>query len=400
MMKKTLLAVLVGLFMVMTIFVPSNVYAEDIQNTVNYTVRGEIYIWDGDYTDGVSSGTGIESDPYIIEGWEIDGSISGYGIIFDETNAYCIVRDCYIYSARDSGAGDSAGILLWISNNITIQNCTVEDCDIGISIDVSTNVNINRCYLDENGIEETGGGGGFEFTGVEIISSNNIVVSYNEILNDYSESIRIWNSYNCIIEYNTIFNSTEHGIDFSRAWDNIIRNNHISYCLNGLMAIGDSSGLMPVEYNMVYNNTLANNTERGIYLYNTENNTFYFNNFVGNGENVMEFNSILFNGAVYTNIWYSVSDKGNYWDDYTGFDTTGDGIGEEPYVITNETYNGVNLDLYPLVEPYNGTLPTVAPTWSEAIVILLIGILPFLILFVIFKKIMEWMNGAISNKKK
>ena len=38
---------------------------------------------------------------------------------------------------------------------------------------------------------------------------------------------------------------------------------------------------------------------------------------------------------------------GNYWDDYNGSDTNGDGIGETPYII-----DGNNSDNYPLIERF------------------------------------------------
>lgn len=403
--KNRIMAIMVACVMIaMVVMVTGNVSASDIPATIDFTSRGEIYIWNDDFilANGVSSGTGTSGDPYIIENWEIDGSVTGYGIIIEETDAYYTIRNCYVYEARDESA--SAGIILLLSNNATIENCTIEDCDIGISVDVCTNVVIDGCELDQNGIEETGGGDVF-FTGIEIISSDNIIVSSNEIINDYSESIRIWNSYDCVIESNIIFNGTEHGIDFSRSWNNIIRNNHISYCLNGLKAVGDSAGFMPVEYNTIYNNTIENNVERGIYLYNTENNTFYYNSLIGNSENVMEYNSVLFNGAYYSNIWYDDESSfkvGNYYDDYTGSDINGDGIGEERYPIVNETYGEVNYDYYPLVEAYNGTLPQPEPTDIDLLGSIIISIIPIIIVLMIIKWVVNEIQKAIKidNKKR
>lgn len=391
--KNRIMAIMVACVMIaMVVMITGNVSASDIPATIDFTSRGEIYIWNDDFilANGVSSGTGTSGDPYIIENWEIDGSVTGYGIIIEETDAYYTIRNCYVYEARDESA--SAGIILFLSNNATIENCTIEDCDIGISVDICTNVVIDGCELEYNGIESSGG----FTTGIEIISCDNIIISSNEVTNDYSESIRLYNSYDCILEYNVIFNGTEHGIDFSRSWDNIIRNNHISYCLNGLYAVGDTVGFSPVEYNLVYNNTITNNVEKGIYVYNTENNTFYFNNLLDNPLNVLEYNDLSFNGGYYSNIWYSSTNKGNYWDDYLGFDANGDGIGEESYPIYNETAQEVNYDLYPLVEAYNGTLPQPEPTDIDLLGSIIISIIPVILILMIIKWIVNEIQKAIK----
>jgi len=102
----------------------------------------------------------------------------------------------------------------------------------------------------------------------------------------------------------------------------------------------------------------------GIYSANSTSNNIYLNNFINNIRNVNSYNS--------TNIWnstskitYTYKDKtyknylGNYWDDYAGSDTDGDGIGDTPYSIDGDK------DYYPLMEPgenYFSTTPTPTPT--------------------------------------
>ena len=95
------------------------------------------------------------------------------------------------------------------------------------------------------------------------------------------------------------------------------------------------------------NNTITQNivssSNYGIQLYNCSNNIIYYNNF-NNTENGKD------DGE---NSWYnSALNKGNYWSDYNGSDENGDGVGDTPYEIPD----GDNVDEYPLMMPYNGSI--------------------------------------------
>jgi parallel beta-helix repeat protein len=109
--------------------------------------------------------------------------------------------------------------------------------------------------------------------------------------------------------------------------------------LNGAVGINivDSSDII------IHDNDIVNN-EYGIkVISSSENNLFYHNNFIDNDQNAYD---------ECINFWDNgYPSGGNYWDDYTGYDNNDDGIGENPYNITD----GSNKDNYPFIEQ-NGWL--------------------------------------------
>lgn len=81
-------------------------------------------------------------------------------------------------------------------------------------------------------------------------------------------------------------------------------------------------------------------------------NKIFLNNFIGNTINACDYGS---------NIWHNDSiQKGNYWDDYSGSDGNGDGIGDTPYILPC----GSGSDSYPLMNEIDLFIPTVNITIS------------------------------------
>jgi len=89
----------------------------------------------------------------------------------------------------------------------------------------------------------------------------------------------------------------------------------------------------------VISNTIKENVY-GILAYSIipNNNTISRNNFVGNDVNAYDD----------SNSSWSYLINGNYWDDYTGEDKNGDGIGDTPYDIPG----GSAQDEYPRIKPF------------------------------------------------
>lgn len=83
--------------------------------------------------NGVVGGLGTQTDPYVIEGWEIDATGSDYGIFIENSDAYFIIRNCLIFRAQ------WYGIRLDNVKNGKIENCQMVNNKYGIHLQGSLN---------------------------------------------------------------------------------------------------------------------------------------------------------------------------------------------------------------------------------------------------------------------
>lgn len=163
----------------------------DAQSSVDYNLRGSITIvGDSDFTseNGVTGGSGTEEDPYVIEGWEIDGGSPALEI--SGTEAHYIVRDCYLHS------GWSYSIEISNSCNGTFEGNLIEDFDYGGYISTCGNLRFegnnfsgsdytslffsscDSCLVLNNSI------GPSSFDGITLDSCTGFIISGNDFFED------------------------------------------------------------------------------------------------------------------------------------------------------------------------------------------------------------------------
>jgi hypothetical protein len=97
----------------------------------------------------------------------------------------------------------------------------------------------------------------------------------------------------------------------------------------------------------------------------TVQNTLYHNNFMGNGQQAIDWN------WVGTNSWDN-GKQGNYWSDYTGGDWNFDGIGDASYKLSEAvSFYAPSIqseDRYPLMAPFDIDSATVElPEWASSL---------------------------------
>ncbi len=187
--------------------------------------------------------------------------------------------------------------------------------------------------------------------GNEISSTGQAAVMVDAVQYTAISEPHVIPNHNYIYENN--ITCTESGISLRTSLNTVVFKNLIFGCKNAIMMSG-------ANQNTFLGNTLSGSKEYAIYLAFSNNNTFYHNNFLDNAGQVYE------NHRVYW--WYIQNDtynsegntfdngnEGNYWDDYTGSDTNGDGIGETPYTVYENF-----TDRYPLTTPFDISSVTVS----------------------------------------
>ncbi|HVL87842.1 MAG TPA: right-handed parallel beta-helix repeat-containing protein [Candidatus Thermoplasmatota archaeon] len=82
--------------------------------------------------NGVRRGSGTASDPYVIEGWDIDAS-SQDGILLSGVTRHVVIRNNRIANGLESaGRYVYSGIVVQNSGNVTIEGNDIENCYDGI----------------------------------------------------------------------------------------------------------------------------------------------------------------------------------------------------------------------------------------------------------------------------
>ncbi len=370
----------------------------DKGNTKSYAERAPIEIGgDGNFTaeNGVVSGSGTASDPFVIGGWEINAS-QQTGVHIMDTTAHFTLRNVFVH-----GGGDAyGGIVLESCSNASIMECRVIRCASGIAAEWCNNLTVSGNYCIDNtgsgvrvgvlpllggittisnntvagnghyGINCEGGGGqgaliadnyvtDSTLDGIHVHWLHDSVISRNVVINEdfevsHRSGIYMGCSSNILISNNTFTNvggypgSRGTGVEILSG----MGGDNITVVSNSVMNwdCGIHSALLPdtvIVSNLISRNVLGLNISSG-------NAVVYGNSFDDNivQATVPSFDAIWLAASVVWNSSYPVG--GNFWSDYEGADdfsgphqdvSGADGIGDVPYVL-----NDNNSDHYPLMD--------------------------------------------------
>jgi len=162
-------------------------------------------------TNGVVSGDGTESNPYIIEGWDINASTTN-GIEIKNTDVYFIIRNCEIHNNSDGG------IYFQNVDNSTVSSNNISNNYYGIFLD-----SCHNNLFDLNTITDSVNG-----DGISMDNSSGNELRSNTIESSKYNGIGLFGSSSNTIYHNNLTDNSPNGYDDTgdNSWDNGTQGNY------------------------------------------------------------------------------------------------------------------------------------------------------------------------------
>lgn len=184
---------------------------------------------------GVTRGSGTESDPYVIEGWEIS-SFPSSGTEIRDADVHFVIQDCYVNGGTTYL---SKAIYLFNCSNGTIRNCTCSSNEgeaICLESSAGSNIVNNNCscngwvdiYVSDSSNSSLNGNtcswSDGDDVGISIYRSNNLSLMNNDCSgNEYG--FRILESDDVSLADNNCSSNIYNGIELEDCDNAILLNN-------------------------------------------------------------------------------------------------------------------------------------------------------------------------------
>lgn len=215
---------------------------------------------------------------------DLPAQLRGHGLYLWNT-MYNLVEANVVHGAKD-------GVFLGFSYFTEIRGNTASDVRFGI----------HYMYADDNSISGNVFSGGV--AGAAIMYSRRVELNNNELSYNSSEA--------------TGFGILLKDVDDITIRDNLIHHNRLGIVMEG-------APHQPESFVRIQNNLVAYN-QTALEMTTTTDAEFTGNSFLGNLRQVR-----AAGGDISGKNTWAIDGRGNYWDDYDGYDADGDGIGDLSY---------------------------------------------------------------------
>ena len=227
------------------------------------------------------------------------------------------------------------------ANDCNVTGNIIENCDDGV---VSSD-SVFSVIISKNIIRDNAHGMGILFI---YAAPHDITITDNNITST-TYGIGIHGGHSCVISGNNVINNGGgigiHCSDSTITGNNVTSNNGTGINIDGSNNTVSANYVADNEVGVTFSGSMVNG------------NVLYNNSFIDNDPNVQ------ITSTNYTEVWDNGT-VGNYWSNYNGTDSNGDGIGDTPYVIDEN-----NQDIYPLMNPVD---VTTIPEFSSWIILPLV----------------------------
>jgi nitrous oxidase accessory protein len=272
------------------------------------TLRGLHLTGSGDLHDTEDACLEVRGHRNTVDGLVIDDCL--FGIDLRQANQN-ILRNNRISSKRVDLGVRGDGLRLWYSmNNLVEGNQLIDSRDFVVWYSNGNTIRNNSGRRSRYSMH-------FMFAQSNLVEGNRYYDNAVGIYVMYTEGVTIRN--NVISHAN---GATGMGIGFKEASNTVVEGNDIIYCATGIGS--DLSPFQPDTKIWIRNNRIAYNVIGILFNSERDGNIVTDNVFEGN------LTQVAVNGAgtAMGNTW-----RGNWWDDYQGFDRNRDGRGDVPYEL-------------------------------------------------------------------
>ncbi|NYT01321.1 MAG: hypothetical protein GKC10_00955 [Methanosarcinales archaeon] len=322
-------------------------------------------------------------------GRTVESSALGPGALeLNLPNAAILIKSNGVTLSGVTVKGAEVGVLARGCSEIDLQGCTFDTCGTGASLGQCSDCQVDGCTFlrsTKYGLWAEGARG-INISGCQVqntthagfmLKDSQDCLVEDSVLRENNMGIFLWRTNQSLIRTSTV-SQNYYGMVISESHnntviDNLADDNSRSEIITGFgvgislqenssynlvlknRAEGSLNGIELTRncaFNVVWGNNISRNTN-GIRLDKNYNNLIYSNNLVGNTVSGYDNQT--------HNFWNA--SVGNYYSDYRGSDLDGDGIGDQPYVITKGS--GEAADSRPLIRPYGGWEPDVAVLWAD-----------------------------------